>query len=117
MCTERSGVTKRVHLRIIEVIVTLRVSSESWVVLLWRQSEGSTAAPAPHQFCRNPFLLSRRQPRSAQCCSLPENVVAAVDVQRLAGHRRAIGARQKHAGGADLLDRNQPARRRAVRDL
>ena len=45
-----------------------------------------------------------------------ENVIAAVDVQRLAGHRRAVGAGQKHAGGADFLDRDQPARRRAIRD-
>src|SRR3954454_929665 len=47
---------------------------------------------------------------------LPENVVAAIDVQRLAGHRRAVGAGQKHAGGADFLDRDETARWRTIRD-
>src|SRR5271167_1766768 len=44
-----------------------------------------------------------------------EDMVAAVDIDRVAGHRTSVRARQENAGGADLLDRDEPARRRALR--
>src|SRR6266446_5634944 len=45
----------------------------------------------------------------------PEDVVAAVDINRVAGHCTSVGAGEENAGGADLGDRDQPARRRALR--
>ena len=46
----------------------------------------------------------------------PEDVVATIDINCVAGHRARIGACEKNAGGADLLDGHQPARRRALGD-
>ena len=43
----------------------------------------------------------------------PEDVVAAVDINRVAGHRTGVGACQEDAGSTDLLDRHQA---RALRE-
>ena len=50
-------ITVRVHLRIVEIVVPLRIGAELRVVFFGREHQGSAAAPAAHQFRRYQFLL------------------------------------------------------------
>ena len=54
---ERNGVAVRIHLRVVEVVVALRIGAELRIVLLGRQHQRSAAAPAAHQLRRDQFLL------------------------------------------------------------
>src|SRR5438270_10521927 len=44
-----------------------------------------------------------------------EDVIAAVDIDRVTGHRAGVVACQEDASGAHLLDRNEPSRRSTLR--
>src|SRR5207248_4865424 len=49
MRSKRNSIPLWVHFRVIEVIITLGISSECWIVLLRCQNEWSPAPPASHQ--------------------------------------------------------------------
>src|SRR5260370_23000153 len=42
-----------------KIVVALRVGTELWVIILWTECEGRTAAPAPHHLGSQPFFLRR----------------------------------------------------------
>ena len=54
---KRHGIAVRVRLLVGEVVVTLHVGPEFWIVLLGREYERRATAPAAHQLGRNQFLL------------------------------------------------------------
>src|SRR5258708_12089636 len=42
-----------------KIVVALRIGTELWVIILWTEREGRTAAPAPHHLGSQPFFLRR----------------------------------------------------------
>src|SRR5207244_12973473 len=80
------------------------------------QGGGSGNPPTP---CSSASITTRRDRVANMATSpfpaSPEDVIAAVDINRVAGHRTGEGARQENAGGADLVDGYQTAGRSALR--
>src|SRR5262249_62172117 len=69
------GALQSLHvLCIAERVVALRITSQLWVVTLWREHQGGAAAPPAHYFCRNQLLISRRRGLGAQVSAEPGNV-------------------------------------------
>ena len=67
MCApERHGIPVRVHLLVVEVVVSLQVRPEGRVVLLRRQDQRSTAPPAAHELRGDQFLFLGRLAVRAQ---------------------------------------------------
>ena len=56
---ERDRVAVRVHLLVVEVVVALHVGAQLRIVFFGGEHERRAAAPAPHQFGRDQFLLLR----------------------------------------------------------
>src|SRR5262245_2266437 len=50
---EWNGITVRIHLPVIEVVIALRVRAERRIIVIRRQNERSAAAPASHQLRRD----------------------------------------------------------------
>ncbi len=59
MGAERDRISVRVHLLVVEVVVSLRIGPKLGIVLVGRQHERGAAAPAAHQLCGDQFLLLR----------------------------------------------------------
>src|SRR4051812_40493287 len=98
MCSKRDGIALRVHFSIIEIVVALVISSECGIVLLGRQNERSSAAPASHQLRRDQFLAL-----NSWATMLTKKVAKSTDMllQSSIGHEGAISAknfwlRQRH---------------------
>src|SRR5205823_5654369 len=56
MRSKGNGIPLCVHFRVIEVVVTLVISTKCRIVLLGRQNERSAAPPASHQLRRHQLL-------------------------------------------------------------
>ena len=56
----------RIHLLVIEIVVSLEVGAQGWVVSLGRQCEWRTATPTPHEFRRDQLLFFLRLAMLAQ---------------------------------------------------
>ena len=56
---ERDRIAVRVHLLVVEVVVSLRIGPKLGIVLVGREHERRAAAPAAHQLGRDQFLLLR----------------------------------------------------------
>ena len=50
----------RIHLLVVEVVVSLRIGAERGIILVRRQHEWRPAAPTPHQLRGHEFLFLRR---------------------------------------------------------
>src|SRR3954463_7666653 len=82
--TERNGITVRVHLGIIEVIVALGIGGERRIVLFRRKNERSPTAPAAHQFRGNEVLLLKRPAVLSQEIAKPADVLLQSAVSHIA---------------------------------
>ena len=60
MRAERTCISERIHLLVVEVVVAHRIRAELGIVLVRREHQWRTAAPAPHELRRQQFLLFRR---------------------------------------------------------
>src|SRR6266850_6443624 len=57
--TKRAGIPVRIHVRVSEGIVALKIGAETWIIFIWREDKRSPAPPPSHQLGRYPFLLLR----------------------------------------------------------
>ena len=59
MRAEGTGVSVRIHLAKVEIIVTLIIRTEAGIVVLRRENERRSAPPSSHQFGRQQLLAFR----------------------------------------------------------
>src|SRR5215217_3671906 len=105
MCSKRNGIALRVHSCVIEVVIALVISSECGIVLLGRQNERSSAAPASHQLRCDQLLAF-----GGWSTMLAKKVAKSADMllQSAIGHEGAISGenfwlRQRHHLAALIL--------------
>src|SRR5690348_18064740 len=57
MRSKRAAISVWIHLSEIEIIGSLGVRAELWIIFIRREYKRSSASPTPHQLRRYPFLL------------------------------------------------------------
>ena len=94
----------RIHLLVIEVVVSLQVGAQGRVVLVGRQHEWRTAPPAPHELRRDQFLFFGRLAMLAQEVAKPAHML----LQTAIGHVAAVAGQNlglRQVGGRSALRR------------
>src|SRR5262249_47795268 len=102
--TQRNRISMRVHLLVVEVVVSLQISPKRRIILVRRQYQRRAAPPATHEFRGDELLLV------AGLTVLPQNLAKTIDMllQPAIGHVAAVAGkcvRLRAVGGHSIFVR------------